>query len=324
MYDMHVAFGRFFHVARFRHVQALCGAIITGSQALAFMGLYGWASGSDLDIAVSPSGVARLVSFLISEGYEYAGASVRAAVDRLQSVSLDDGYVSSRSVLGVLKLKRTLRETVTDVDVIVAVSPLDCILSFHSSARGSCFTRDALTCLAAVVMNGIAWDCAFALFPRATFLLRRGLVTVTDVGSREREALAKYRARGFRLAREWALVGSRDLGEFMPMQNRRVGDSGCWMIYFDSPIHPLPMGAERVQGNAFRIWCASLGAAGQLKVSAFSMDAVVVSSRLLTYRYTAPVALCVFAGGVLFRLECMAKDLGWGGELADFASFVHV
>lgn len=134
VYSLHAAFGGFFHVARFRHVQALTGAVITGSRALAFLGLYGWAQDSDLDIVVSVSGAARLASFLLSEGYAFDGESLQASIARVETMHVGDGYGSSRSVLAVLKFRRTSCLVVTHVDMVVAVSPLGCILSFHSSA----------------------------------------------------------------------------------------------------------------------------------------------------------------------------------------------
>lgn len=179
--------------------------------------------------------------------------------------------------------------------------------------------------VAAVVMNGIAWDCAFSLFPRATFLRQQGLVTILNVKVRDQAALAKYHARGFRLAREWALVGADELdNDFMPMRDRRVGDRGCWMLYFDPPAPPPLRSADRVQYNTFRVWSSFVGLPGQLRVATFAMDAVALCSRLLTHRYTAPIALCTFAEGILARLEGMAKDLGWGDELAAYMSFVRM
>lgn len=316
VYDLHIAFGCFFHVARFRHVQALTGAIITGSRALAFMGLYEWVDGSNLDIVVSVSGVARLITFLVSEGYDFLGDdALDVVVSRLEAML---HVVNGVQPLIVLAFKRVGAK----INVLVAACPLECILDFPCSTS-DVIARGWSDCIVALLMNGISWNCAFSLFPRATFLNRRGLIT----GSLDRLAqvtIAKYRARGFRAARDWVLVGGRDLDDFLPMRTRRVGDDGCWMLYFDAPVHPIPQAVHRVEWNTFRVLRAFVGSHGQLRASAYRLDVATISSPLLSYQYTVPLALWEFAGGVLLQLERLADDLGWDGELVDFLLFVRL
>lgn len=320
VYDLDAVFGHFFHVARFRQVQARTGAIITGSHVLAFMGLYGWECGSRLDVVLPVSGAAMLASFLLAEDYEYMGGALDVAIARLED--MQRFQYAFATPLSVLLFRRASVVGETTINVLVSVSPVECILGFHSSASvvGGYGSAD---CVPAIVMNGIAWNCAFSLFPRATFVNRRGLITA-PVRHLDEVALAQDRARGFRTARDWLLVGAKDLADLSPMLHRRVGDESCWMMYFDPPVHPIHRAVHCIERNAFRILRAFVGSPGQLQASAYRLDVTTVSSPLLRHRYTAPVALWVFAGGILSQLHSVADDVRWDGEPTEFLAHVRM
>lgn len=87
------------------------------------------------------------------------------------------------------------------------------------------------------VVNFISWNKAYSIFPRATLLFHE-TVLLTKPGDYDEPQLsrnlAKYRQRGWRLRTESVISNSpyhrHPLGDPDKCQNRRVGDSGTWVM----------------------------------------------------------------------------------------------
>ncbi|KAH9856395.1 hypothetical protein C2E23DRAFT_699461, partial [Lenzites betulinus] len=105
------------------------------------------------------------------------------------------------------------------VQIIVARrSPMEVVLGFHS------------TC----VMNVIAYDTAYCLFPRATLEERRSLLSWSSQGRSKRraEGLVKYAARGFRMLEflDDSELWQSEPNRSFPFGPRWMGDPSSWSI----------------------------------------------------------------------------------------------
>lgn len=97
-------------------------------------------------------------------------------------------------------------------------------------------------------MNFIAYDKAYSLYPKRTFITRQSLV-LTDRILQSENALQKYETRG------WVIVYAakkmvNDSKSRFGAKTRQVGDSKCWTI----PILPkLDLPLSTVEGNTWTL-----------------------------------------------------------------------
>ncbi|KAF7333505.1 DUF607-domain-containing protein [Mycena venus] len=209
-------FGDATKVQQFRQMQSRTGTIISGSTALQFFNRLTWTD-SDLDIYVPRVSAALAVIFIMENGYTYnPRKSQDKNVSAQLSVSVSDRPPSylGRGIADVLDFHKGERK----IQVIVATTtPLEIILSFHS------------TC----VMNIITHDNAFALYPRSTFITNEALVVET-VGAGQEAGRQKYIDRGWQMIRSPSVDCRSELGVRLV---RWVGDHFTWTI----PLPPLPV-----------------------------------------------------------------------------------
>lgn len=99
-------------------------------------------------------------------------------------------------------------------------------------------------------MNIISHSTAYALYPHATFELRRSLICATE-GSKQDDARKKYLSRG------WTMEPSLDPWEAFDRcsdfrgGNRWIGDKACWTMKVLPEINLAP---DFVGSNSWKHW----------------------------------------------------------------------
>ncbi|KAH7924257.1 hypothetical protein BV22DRAFT_1035321 [Leucogyrophana mollusca] len=221
----------------FRSLQARTGTLISGSNALQFFDRTFYPR-SDLDIYVHPGHVREVMEWLAEmEGYEFIptnkqpgdfrrlapdnwDGTQRPTVVRADNDPADmEPYVMKgvKTVFTFVKVTGLIVEGEEELLVVQVmeskVNPLEAVLNFH------------LSC----VMNVIAFDAAYSLYPKATFNERLALKTREPGEGEHALAMAKYTTRG------WTLVSKVKPTNklFMPYSVRTVGDSSTWTIPLD-------------------------------------------------------------------------------------------
>ncbi|EGO00169.1 hypothetical protein SERLA73DRAFT_107166 [Serpula lacrymans var. lacrymans S7.3] len=210
----------------FRSLQACTGTLISGSSAIQFLDRTFYPE-SDLDIYTHP-GHAREVGLWLMEieGYRFEHNSVQHADFKVELPDDWDGqerrvysadnfnycmkgveavYTFTKEQPGGEPLKVQLVDS--------KLNPLEVILNFHS------------TC----VMNVIAFDAAYSLYPMATFEDRRAL-KLTNPRPHYISALHKYVHRGWRLI---AYINAHDelsRSSFFLSRARWVNDQHSWIV----------------------------------------------------------------------------------------------
>ncbi|EJD52684.1 hypothetical protein AURDEDRAFT_158416 [Auricularia subglabra TFB-10046 SS5] len=195
----------------FRELQALHGAIISGSKALDFLGRFGFAAKSDTDMYATYAGAVALGWFFVEHDYKYLG---EAWPDDIFEISVEESTrYSSCDVIRVFKFEGPGPNAAPIDLVLVADAPMCSILHFHAT----------------IVMNGLAWDRAFSAYPEATFKHMKGIA----IHGCEEAAIDKYRARGFTLDRTLVNAGGIFNG-CLPTTPRTFGGSDTWTVVFDT------------------------------------------------------------------------------------------
>ncbi|KAG8772222.1 hypothetical protein FRB91_003552 [Serendipita sp. 411] len=233
------------NVLAFRGLQAITGTIVSGSQALQFFDRT-YYPGSDLDVYVPCRHASAIGEFFLSIGYLFKPTSLQSAsafgsdckrhLDDLSSRT-PNGTVPGqeiqeynwRFVEGVINFTKEVilgDEETLKVQLIAVEpqsSPLTCVLHFHSS----------------LVMNLIAHDRAYSLFPRATFIKRTG-VTFGNSGRLESvtKAYNKYMMRNFKISRDPLPPSSRN--PLLVYGDRWIGDRQSWTIALDTAGVTIP------------------------------------------------------------------------------------
>ncbi|THV00626.1 hypothetical protein K435DRAFT_608781, partial [Dendrothele bispora CBS 962.96] len=183
-YDISNLLSRYFTLEEthlFRCVQALTGAVISGSTALQLFSRVRW-NESDLDVYVEYSTGYLMAVFLMSIGYSFIPTARQSSnmSEAYRQVKLDDIYDDGRGFASVFNFLRASSK----IQIVTAkYSPVDVVLNFHST----------------VVMNIITAHEAFSLYPWATFEERISLITFTDGGLNRKFARDKYVDRGWTL-----------------------------------------------------------------------------------------------------------------------------
>ncbi|KAI0649612.1 hypothetical protein C8Q79DRAFT_997722 [Trametes meyenii] len=220
-YDINATLARFFtesNTSSFRTLQARMGTLISGSCALQFFDRVVYPD-SDLDIYVYPQHRREVGNWILGTRFAFA-PSRSQDLAFAHAVAHTENKGLHYAMPGVSSIFTFLRQTTgkpLKVQIIVARrSPMEVILGFHS------------TC----VMNVIAYNKAYCLFPRATLEERRSLLTWSSQGRAKRriEGLVKYSARGFRMLEfleDNEVITSQPERSF-PLKPRWMGDSDTW------------------------------------------------------------------------------------------------
>ncbi|KAH7890359.1 hypothetical protein F5I97DRAFT_17360 [Phlebopus sp. FC_14] len=226
----------------FRSLQAKTGTLISGSNALQFLDR-SFYLGSDLDVYTHPGHTFEVCRWLVeSEGYHFVPRGIQdkdwreeikdnwdgtqRRIIRVEEVAEDVEYPLS-GIEGVYTFKKHPNAEGSNQDSrIVQVigcksSPFDAIINFHS------------TC----VMNFIAFNAAYSLYPLATFEHRSSFaMSKTRNSITTDNAFAKYSQRGwhFYFAPRPRDVAGRHCTPFMFGATRWVGDNYTWTLPLDT------------------------------------------------------------------------------------------
>jgi hypothetical protein len=242
-YTINRHLSRFFNNPEgFRSLQAQTAALISGSNALQFLDRTHYAD-SDLDVFVFLDTVRDIGRWLINhEGYSFtprpdqlpefedAALQMSSAPVELDGFNMHDAY----RLTGIAGVHSFSKAPDLTIQVITTQrSPMDCILSFHYPVL-LFYILQLTRALLACVMNVIAFDAAYSLYPRATFDFRCGL-SLAQISPREAKALAKYATRGWAIhSTIWPHEEDTLQRLFKVYDLRRMGDRDSWVIPLDT------------------------------------------------------------------------------------------
>lgn len=234
-YNIHRHLSRFLsEPLNFRSLQARTGTLIAGSNALQFLDRTFYPD-SDMDLYVHPGHVREVLDYLVDkEGYKFRPDSTQPKDYReivsdewdgtqIRDESLDDDelllYYQIRGVESVLSIERRGRDGLLKIQLIVCeTSPFDAIINFHS------------TC----VMNFIAFDAAYSLYPVGTFEKRETLSVWRARPLHDLTVEIKYSERGFAWISTLPAGTSPQNSPFYPFTDRTVGDRYTWKLPLDT------------------------------------------------------------------------------------------
>ncbi|KIM24572.1 hypothetical protein M408DRAFT_26867 [Serendipita vermifera MAFF 305830] len=237
-YNIEKHFSHFFDdPMSFRILQARTGAIVSGSNALQFFeGLY--YPDSDLDLYVPCRHAYDVAAWLRRNDYIFTvtdkqrasmqGKTLDTVLEQIsrRRISIyherpptgDDeyGYSAIEDVFNFVRKSNHSRK-IQMIIVDPRSTPIAAVLHFHST----------------LVMNFIAWDRAYSLFPSATFI-HRSCLTFGDAAKEPRLPIIyhKYGERGFKISAEPFLT--RDLAQLFKWGVRRIDDKWSWKIKLDT------------------------------------------------------------------------------------------
>ncbi|KAG0698143.1 hypothetical protein DFH29DRAFT_113876 [Suillus ampliporus] len=218
----------------FRSLQARTGTLIAGSNALQFLDRTFYPE-ADMDIYVHPGHVREVLDYLVErEGYKFKPDSTQPADYReivsdewdgtvIRGESLDDDelllYYQIKGVECVLSVEKLGPEGTLKIQLIACeTSPFETIVNFHS------------TC----VMNFIAFDAAYSLYPVATFEDRDTLSVWRARPLHDLTVVIKYGERGFAWHSTLPAGISPQTSPFHPFTDRTVGDQYTWRLPLDT------------------------------------------------------------------------------------------
>jgi hypothetical protein len=202
----------FASVKSVRNTMAQSGAIISGSVALAVLQPQ-MQEPSDIDFYVPPRGLARLLKFILSHGYDLTvpapgEGDYQAFTDRAPG----EGKYPPRIVLKLVHPASGSR-----VDIVVplaAKSVVEEVTKFHST----------------VVMNYVTHYGVVSLYPSWTMC---GVGAVVREGAEER-CIQKYRDRGYTMVNDPSLLPMGGEGQCLgPQAKRSTFDDETLLIPFD-------------------------------------------------------------------------------------------
>ncbi|THG97736.1 hypothetical protein EW026_g4321 [Hermanssonia centrifuga] len=212
----------------FRSLQARTGTLISGSSALQFFDRTFYPE-SDLDLYVFLHERDEVGQWLISQGYTFIPNSIQdpdfaIEVLRARTQMNTHPYTRMRGVSTIYTFKKpSAHDSANDlkVQIIVAFrSPMEVILNFHST----------------VVMNVIAWDHAYSLYPQATFEDRLSLY-LQPLRDRDYPAIQKYTRRGWSVTQDvpayHPLTGiplPSPHTRLFPLTPRWIADKHSWVL----------------------------------------------------------------------------------------------
>lgn len=234
-YNIHRHLSRFLsEPLNFRSLQARTGTLIAGSNALQFLDRTFYPE-SDMDIYVHPGHVREVLDYLVEkEGYKFKPDSTQPRDYReivsdewdgtqIRDEALDDDelllYYQIRGVESVLSMEKRGPDGLLKIQLIACkTSPFDAIINFHS------------TC----VMNFIAFDAAYSLYPVGTFEKRETLPVWRARPLHDLTVVIKYGERGFAWVSTLPSGTSPQNPPFYPFTDRTVGDRYTWKLPLDT------------------------------------------------------------------------------------------
>ncbi|KAG1808339.1 hypothetical protein EV424DRAFT_202534 [Suillus variegatus] len=234
-YNIHRHLSRYLsEPLNFRSLQARTGTLIAGSNALQFLDRTFYPK-SDMDLYVHPGHVREVLDYLVErEGYRFKPDSTqpqdyREIVSdewdgtRIRDESPEDDelllYYQIRGVESVLTIEKRGPDGLLKIQIIACeTSPFDAIINFHS------------TC----VMNFIAFDAAYSLYPVATFEKRDTLSVWRARPLHDLTVVIKYGERGFAWISTLPAGTSPQNSAFYPFTDRTVGDRYTWKLPLDT------------------------------------------------------------------------------------------
>ncbi|KAG1746142.1 hypothetical protein EDB19DRAFT_1690698 [Suillus lakei] len=289
----------------FRSLQARTGTLIAGSNALQFLDRTFY-PGSDMDIYVHPGHVREVLDYLVDrEGYKFKPDSTQP--EDYREISLDDdellSYYQIRGVESVLSVEKRGPDGPLKIQLIACeTSPFDAIINFHS------------TC----VMNFIAFDAAYSLYPVGTFENRDTLSVWRARPLHDLTVVIKYGERGFAWLSTLSAGTSSQNSPFHPFTDRTVGDQYTWKLPLDTQELALrpqmspsssPFQCDPVIYNGWALERVQHGMGTVYKT---------VKSSVFRYNYTTTNYK------LNFKLWLFAIEHGFDGELASFwETFKH-
>ncbi|RPD63614.1 hypothetical protein L227DRAFT_496572 [Lentinus tigrinus ALCF2SS1-6] len=224
----------------FRSLQARTSTLISGSTALQFFDRTLYAN-SGLDLFVHKPHRREVGRWLLQSGYTFVPDSFQDPdfeITIFDSISLTPD--SLHALDGIASMLIFVKRF-ADIDggpgctrsirlVVAENTPMDVILSTHS------------TC----VMNVIAFDKAYCLFPRATLEARCSLLSSSSKGVyRNRgQALAKYIQRGFNMTFSLPPGDQFSRVPMFPLGWRWLDDDNTWVIRLDTVGIDRPVAAN--------------------------------------------------------------------------------
>ncbi|PBK66569.1 hypothetical protein ARMSODRAFT_890216, partial [Armillaria solidipes] len=202
----------------FRELQRTHGVIISGSQALSVFTGKRYLN-SDLDLYVNQYQQRDLTNVLERVGYTSRGSlrppSLRPSIVRWQSMRDGDTMTLEYADKSIADIEEFRNGSGAVVQVISSYGPpLDVVLGFHS------------TC----VMNVVAHQYAYCLYPKATLIVKASIARSGDDDNAIR-AQNKYADRGYRLLFRETSTPTLDFR----LQARSVGDRHCWTLPLAGP-----------------------------------------------------------------------------------------
>ncbi|KAG1865802.1 hypothetical protein DFJ58DRAFT_770327 [Suillus subalutaceus] len=234
-YNIHRHLSRYLsEPLNFRSLQARTGTLIAGSNALQFLDRTFYPE-SDMDLYVHPGHVREVLDYLVErEGYKFRPDSTQPGDYReivsdewdgtqIRDESLDDDelllYYQIRGVESVLSIEKRSPDGLLKIQLIACkTSPFDAIINFHS------------TC----VMNFIAFDAAYSLYPVGTFEKRETLSVWRARPLHDLTVVIKYGQRGFAWISTVPTGTSPQNSPFYPFTDRTVGDCYTWKLPLDT------------------------------------------------------------------------------------------
>lgn len=234
-YNIHRHLSRFLsEPLDFRSLQARTGTLIAGSNALQFLDRTFYPE-SDMDLYVHPGHVREVLDYLVErEGYKFKPDSTqpddyREIVSdewdgtkfRDESLDLDELllYYQIKGVESVLSIEKDSPDGLLKIQLIACGnSPFDAIINFHS------------TC----VMNFIAFDAAYSLYPMGTFEKRETLSVWRARPLHDLTVEIKYGERGFAWLSTLSVGTSPQKPPFYAFTDRTVGDRYTWKLPLDT------------------------------------------------------------------------------------------
>ncbi|KAG1899749.1 uncharacterized protein F5891DRAFT_1128900 [Suillus fuscotomentosus] len=208
----------------FRSLQARTGTLIAGSNALQFLDRTVYDE-ADMDMYVHPGHAREVMDYIVEkEGYEFKPHSRqpqdyrKIVSDKWDNTRIRQDY-QIKGVKSVLSLEKHGSDGGHQKIQVIecTMSPFDTIINFHS------------TC----VMNFIAFDAAYSLYPIATFEDRSTLQVWRARPLHDVSVAIKYGQRGFQWLSALPLGDTSLSASFYPHVTRTVGDRYTWKMSLD-------------------------------------------------------------------------------------------
>ncbi|KAH8823687.1 hypothetical protein DL96DRAFT_1501694 [Flagelloscypha sp. PMI_526] len=270
-------------IKSFRELQAVTGAIVSGSAAVQFFGRVHYPE-SDLDVYSEFAGIPLFATLLEQAGYLFVPEEKQRktfyaeynalAMDPPDEPHSYDGFEAS-AILTIFTFARPASSPAAkakSIQLMATRGPVaGAILLYHSSC----------------VMNIITYHAAYSFFPRFTFH------EYASVSTRDEHwgwwddnvvtnAQIKYEKRG------WKFVDSYP-DDYLPREiksgKRRVGDKYCWTI----PLPPTSQvdGTQRVDSHQLNSWFVTNKKYRQNVHSMRFSRTINISLRPVAYTYIA-------------------------------------